>query len=208
MENQNNGDLSAPLREIHTVLEWIGKFHEEANFGTSEEMMRNFAEFKQTHASTTFHIAKMIEEHEDRLFGGPESGYDEQTGLRIQVLIVYWALSHCVDAMRPGLGTDQQWLNACWAHSALGRLRGSISGATSGARGAISDRAKRGATARHKENRDMKNEAFAWLNLNREQFSSLDSAAAAIAGSVLPVKFRTAREWVGQWKKLQSAGTL
>lgn len=208
MENQNNSDIRTPLKEVDMILTWLGNFYEEATFGTREEMMSEFAEFKKLPDTTSLQISKMLAEQEGHLLSGPGGGYNEHTGWHIQIMIVYLALSHCVDAMRPGLEIDQQWWNVCWAHNALGRLRGAISGTTSGARGAIADRAKLGAAARHKENRDMKNEAFAWLNLNRERFSSLDSAAEAIAGSVLPVKFRTAREWVGQWKKLQSAGTL
>lgn len=63
------------------------------------------------------------------------------------------------------------------------------------------------ASKRHAENRDMKNEVFQWLDLNMSSFKSMDEAAEAIAGKVQPVKFRTARDWVGQWKKLRSPST-
>lgn len=53
----------------------------------------------------------------------------------------------------------------------------------------------------------MKKDAFEWLNENRHRFSSLDATAEAIAGNIVPVTFRTARDWVEQWKKLRSAGT-
>lgn len=68
------------------------------------------------------------------------------------------------------------------------------------------DNAKAWATARHAENHAMKQEVFAWLD---EQFSkcrSMDAAATAIAGRVAPIAWRTARDWVGQWKKLRPAG--
>lgn len=69
------------------------------------------------------------------------------------------------------------------------------------------DTARSGAKAKNAENRAMKRDVFAWLDSNMSQFKSLDSAAEAIAGKVAPIAFRTARDWVGEWKKLRSAGT-
>lgn len=71
----------------------------------------------------------------------------------------------------------------------------------------INDFAKRGAAARHTENRAMKKDVFAWLDANMANFKSMDSAAEAIAGVIVPTKFRTTRDWVGEWKKLRSTGT-
>lgn len=68
--------------------------------------------------------------------------------------------------------------------------------------------AKLGAEARHAENRAMKREVQSWLDANMSNFKSMDKAAEAIAGKVSPVAFRTAREWVGEWKKLRSAGKM
>lgn len=62
------------------------------------------------------------------------------------------------------------------------------------------------ALARHSENHSMRQQVFEWLDQNMPQFTSLDSAADAIAGKVVPVKWRTARDWIGQWKKVRSAG--
>ena len=64
-----------------------------------------------------------------------------------------------------------------------------------------------GANARHAETRAMKVDVFAWLDLNMSSFKSMDAAAAAIAHVQEPITFRTARDWVGQWKKLRSAGS-
>lgn len=207
MENQKSDEIRTPFKEVELILTWLGNFYEEENFGTREDMMDEFSKFQKIPDNSTLEISKLLAEQEQHLLSGPGGGYSEHTGWHIHIMIVYLALGHCAEALRPGLRIDQQWWSVCWAHNTVGRLRGSISGTTSGARGAIADRAKLGAAARHKENRDMKAEAFAWLNSNMDRFSSLDSAAAAIAGSVLPVTFRTARDWVGQWKKLQSAGT-
>jgi len=62
-----------------------------------------------------------------------------------------------------------------------------------------------GLKKRHKENRDMKAEAFIWLDQNRENYKSMDDVAMAIK-ELLPIKFRTARDWVAEWKKLRSPG--
>ncbi len=63
------------------------------------------------------------------------------------------------------------------------------------------------ATVRHSENHAMKKEVFDWLDVNMVNHSSMDDAAEAIAGKVVPVKWRTARDWVSQWKAVRSAGT-
>jgi hypothetical protein len=63
------------------------------------------------------------------------------------------------------------------------------------------------ARKRHAENYAMKADVFLWLDANMANYRSMDSAAEAIFGKVAPIKFRTARVWVGQWKKIQSAGT-
>lgn len=58
----------------------------------------------------------------------------------------------------------------------------------------------------HAENRAMKQEVFVWLDQNMRLFKSMDDAASAVAGKVAPIKWRTARDWVGEWKKVRSAG--
>ena len=65
----------------------------------------------------------------------------------------------------------------------------------------------KGATARHAENRAIKRDVFDWLDEHFQAHKSMDAAAEVIAGNIAPVKFRTARDWVGQWKKLRSTGT-
>lgn len=64
---------------------------------------------------------------------------------------------------------------------------------------------KKGAEKRHAEHRVMKAEVFAWLDVNMSSFKSMDKAAEAIAGKVAPIAFRTARAWVGAWKKVRAA---
>jgi hypothetical protein len=62
------------------------------------------------------------------------------------------------------------------------------------------------ANKRHAENRSMKAEVFVWLDANMVKFTSMDSAAEGITKQQ-PIAFRTARDWVGEWKKLRSTGT-
>ena len=70
----------------------------------------------------------------------------------------------------------------------------------------VSADAKRRAGKAHAENRAMKAQAFEWCDQNMASFKSLDSAAAEIATTQMKITFRTARSWVGDWKKCQSAG--
>lgn len=91
-----------------------------------------------------------------------------------------------------------QWACTCEAKRYLGMLQGFIWATRQPS--PISAMAKRAADARHKENREMKKDAFDWLNANFKRFNSMDDAADAVR-EVVPVKFRTARDWVGDWKK-------
>ena len=63
------------------------------------------------------------------------------------------------------------------------------------------------AMKRHAENHAMKADVFAWLDDNRVNFRSMDSAAESVSKDVVPIAVRTARKWVGEWKKLRSTGT-
>ncbi len=65
----------------------------------------------------------------------------------------------------------------------------------------------RAAAKRHTENKAMKQEVFVWLDTNMVNFKSKDAAAEAIAGKVAPIAWRTARDWIDNWKKLRSTGT-
>ena len=59
----------------------------------------------------------------------------------------------------------------------------------------------------HAEHHAMKAEVFLWCDANMAGFRSMDAAAEAIAGKIVPIKFRTARDWIGEWRKLRSAST-
>lgn len=67
--------------------------------------------------------------------------------------------------------------------------------------------AKKGAKARHRENHQTKDFVFAWLDSNMEKYKSMDDAAHYISEKMVPMKFRTVRQWLTEWKKLRSAST-
>lgn len=71
-------------------------------------------------------------------------------------------------------------------------------------------KAKQSAAAlkRHQENHAMKLQVFEWLSINFQKFKSMDAAAEAIAGKLVPLKFRTVRKWVKEYKDMQSAGKV
>ncbi len=59
----------------------------------------------------------------------------------------------------------------------------------------------------HAENRAMKAEVFEWCALHLREFSSMDAAAEAITGArkLVPIKFRTARAWIGEYQKREQS---
>ncbi|MFL6676111.1 MAG: hypothetical protein ACJ8LG_22815 [Massilia sp.] len=193
-----------PGDEISLILHLLREFYVAKNLGTREELMTEYNKIEKSYFNHALYFSDMLADVERELREGKDDSVHESIGLEIQSIIVYASLAHCVEAMRPGLTNDQRWGWVCWAHNYLGRLRGSVSGEVAGALTSIKGRAKNGAAARHKENREMKLEVFEWLTQNIDRFNSLDGAAEAIAGDVVPIKFRTARGWVGQWKKLSS----
>lgn len=74
--------------------------------------------------------------------------------------------------------------------------------------GSISQNARVAANARHVEHRAMKADVFAWLQKNETVELKMDRAADRLmAAKIVPVTWRTIREWIGEWKKLQSAST-
>ena len=66
--------------------------------------------------------------------------------------------------------------------------------------------AKAGANATHAETRAMKQDVFAWLDVNPPKPRGKSAAATAIAAKVAPVVFTTALKWVNEWEKLRSTG--
>lgn len=67
--------------------------------------------------------------------------------------------------------------------------------------------ARKGADVAHQENRALKADVFRWLDDNFSNCKSMDAAATSMAGKIVPMTFRTVRDWVTEWKKLRSAST-
>lgn len=119
-------------------------------------------------------------------------------------------LSTCIDKLCPPNWETLFWMRAAFEVGISEEqlrvqldLRKEVAG-----RQARTEMATKAARERHREHHAMKAEVFEWLDVNMIAYNSMDSAAEAIAKSVAPIKFRTARTWVGQWKKLRSAGRL
>jgi hypothetical protein len=206
MEDKKCPAAPNPQDEIERILDLLGRFYEANRFGAREELMTEFDSIRMSEFKHSLLWPELLADWESDLRDGTDETVDERTSLTIRLITIYAALAQCVEALRPGLSVGQQWWWVGWAQNYLGHLQGSMSGEVSGALSSITGRAKNAAASRHKENRAMRTEAFEWLAENMGRFSSMDAAAEAIAGIVVPVTFRTARGWVGQWKKAQSSG--
>lgn len=90
---------------------------------------------------------------------------------------------------------------------AIGIVAGTASSDSNAVKAARAIFAKSGAAVRHTENRAMKADVFKWLDDNFTNCKSMDSAAEAMTGKLVPATFRTVRDWVAEWKKLRSAST-
>lgn len=194
----------SPVNEVVKVINLLADYYEDGDLGSREDLVSLFKNMRQSPDDCTIFFRGELAEKERALLEGAPG----VQAVEIQFALFDLGLAYCVEAMRPGLGLDHQWNRVCWAHNCLGRLHGSILGHAIGEIAAIAGRAKHGAAVRHKENRGMKQDVFKWLTENMDRFSSWDGAAEAIAGDVVPVKFRTARDWIDQWRKLQSNGAL
>lgn len=70
----------------------------------------------------------------------------------------------------------------------------------------VSLAASKAAIKRHAENYAMKEQVLVWCAEHLHEYASMDAAAEAVAGKLVPVTFRTVRGWVGEFrKKVQSA---
>lgn len=93
------------------------------------------------------------------------------------------------------VGEANQW---------MGFMLGTLSGFNSNK--ALTESAKLKANKRHEPNHENRKKVFAWCEENMDRFSSMDAAAFDIAETFVPNKFRTVRDWLSEWRKLQSAG--
>lgn len=69
------------------------------------------------------------------------------------------------------------------------------------ARARATANAQKAALARHRENHAMKDDVWRWYEAHGHEYTSLDKAAEAVAGSVVPITFRTARRWISDFRR-------
>lgn len=96
-------------------------------------------------------------------------------------------------------------IEAIWAFDRLALISAIGIASKQAAERSRSARARAAAARRHIENHAMRAQVFEWLDENMKHIASFDAAADAIAGKVVPVKWRTARDWVALWRKVRSA---
>ena len=65
----------------------------------------------------------------------------------------------------------------------------------------VSEQARKAATIRHRENHAMRDQAMKYYGEHKSEFSSMDDAAWAIAGKIVPVKYRTVYEWIRRYRR-------
>lgn len=118
--------------------------------------------------------------------------------------------AYCVQAIRAV--KDGSLVSASWHSMQASRFEGMVFGIDTGVEvgillpGDILKRnARKGAMSRHAENHAMKALVFDWYSENGANFRSMDKAAEAIAGKLVPVSFRTARVWLAEFKKVRLA---
>jgi hypothetical protein len=164
------------------------------------------------------HLSELASSLEQATFreGTP---FDERVPLDdvLKAAALYW-FEAAANAHRAGdVEATLDWLSE--AHHALSLANGNfmwdeavkteretaIENSASAVTAARTTLAKAAAQARHSETRSMKADVFKWLDAEMPSFKSMDAAAQAITKQQ-PIAFRTARDWVGDWKKLRSTG--
>ena len=65
----------------------------------------------------------------------------------------------------------------------------------------VSSQSREAAGARHHENRELRNQAIQHYIAHEASYKSMDAAATAIAGKIVPVTFRTVRNWISEHRK-------
>ncbi len=70
-----------------------------------------------------------------------------------------------------------------------------------------SSQARRNALKSHTENHALRDMVYAWADTNVKGRMTLDAAASLMSEKVVPLKWRTVRSHLTEWKKLRSAST-
>lgn len=164
-------------------------------------------------------LSGLVESEQQATFrDGTPFGERLSTGDILKGAAMYW-FAAAATSLRAGAFEDAfNWLSEAqdalliargdfmWDEGAKLERESAMENSVSAATAARTALAKTAAHARHTENRSMKADVFKWLDAQKAVFKSMDAAAQAITKQQ-PIAFRTARDWVGEWKKLRSAGT-
>jgi hypothetical protein len=137
---------------------------------------------------------------------GEEPITEKGRSAAVKLAILMAVCAFCVQTMKAKRDSGMAWSYVSDAKQWLGILQGYMSGGSGLT--LATDLAKRGAYALHAENRAMKSVVFEWCDQNMSSYPSMDAAAEAIAGKVVPLKFRTVREWLTEWRKSRAVTDL
>lgn len=138
-----------------------------------------------------------------KLTAAPKGALSEQSFKEIFDRIQAYVGPH-LDQTTEG-GVPVALITAIWAFDRLALISAIGKASKAAAARSRTARAKAAAARRHIENHAMRRQVFDWLDANMVNHRSMDSAASAIAGRVVPVTWRTARAWVTDWKRDRSA---
>lgn len=205
-------DITA--QNVHTLLEvnraatMLGKLWSrwlpEHDF--TEVVFKPMLADKTTSAEALILELRSLEDVQEAAPGEPLTPETRSGAIALGTMLI--ACAYCVQALRAGAypTVAQTW--TADAHRWTGILMGMHMnrGGFDLASRAASQLGRKGAGARHAEHRAMKIDVMKWCDENMAAFGSVDAAAAAVAGGVVPVVFRTAADWIREWKKLQSGG--
>ena len=125
----------------------------------------------------------------------------------IQMEVMAISCAFAVQALKAKKNSKVAWAYVGQANHWLGILQGIISG-RSLERGAtastMSALGKMGADASHIENRAMKKTVFEWCEQNMHRFPSVEGATRETVNKLVPVTYRTLRDWIAEWNKLRA----
>lgn len=180
---------------------WNGWF---PDYDFLENVFKRLWDDPETSGARQIEEIKKIEEMPD--WFGKEPITPEGRSAAIKIATAHAACAYCIQALKARKGSSEAWTFAIEGARWLGILQGFHSRTGLENSNSASQLARLGAAAAHAENRAMKALVMTWCDSNMAQFKSMDAAAEAVAGKLVPVKFRTARQWISDWKKMRSAG--
>ncbi|GAB3389160.1 hypothetical protein [Massilia agri] len=212
-EARHSGDtvpigMRTPVTECGAVISALCDIWDLWSFGEKNEFMDDIFTplWNEENTSGEFQIDQIeIAENMTEWEGKPLTpGFKEAL---TQIAVGMTACAFAIQAFKAEKNSLEAWSYTCEAKRWLGVLQGTIAGRSMEQGLELNKFSLAGLDARHSENRKMKADVFSWCDKNMRNYKSMDSAAEAIAGKLVPVTFRTARSWIADWKKKQSTGT-